>query len=180
MNLTTFDFNETPVRSFLDEAGEPWFVAADVCRVLEIVNLSQALSELDDDERNTLRITEGNRGNPNLNIISEAGLYDLVFRSRKPEAKAFRRWVTKEVLPAIRKTGRYALAGSGLTGSEEEEVADLRRKIEAAFADRLAGRLTNGDACALASLAAQACRLWDVQLRLRAGRVPVLGKGGEA
>jgi prophage antirepressor-like protein len=88
--------------------GDGWLVAADVCRVLGIGNVSQAIESLDDDERNTISIREGIRGNPNVNIISESGLYALVFQSRKPEAKRFRKWVTSEVLPSIRKYGYYA------------------------------------------------------------------------
>lgn len=89
--------------------GEPWFVAADVCRILEIGNPSQALTRLDDDEKNTLILNEGNRGNPNVNVVNEPGLYRLIFSSRKPEAKNFQRWVYHEVLPSIRKTGSYSL-----------------------------------------------------------------------
>ena len=91
--------------------GNPWFVAADVCRALEIVNPSMTLERLDDDEKGSLNLTEGTSpkgGNPNVNIINEPGLYVLVLGSRKPEAKAFRRWVTHEVIPSIRKTGSYS------------------------------------------------------------------------
>ena len=89
--------------------GEPWFVAADACRILEINNPSQALTRLDDDEKNTLILNEGNRGNPNVNVVNEPGLYRLIFASRKPEAKNFQRWIYHEVLPSIRKTGSYSL-----------------------------------------------------------------------
>ena len=92
--------------------NEPWFVAADVCRVLEIKNPSDTLSRLDEDERTTLVLTDGTSpkgGNPNVNIINEPGLYTLVLGSRKPEAKAFKRWIMHEVIPSIRKTGAYAL-----------------------------------------------------------------------
>ena len=92
--------------------GEIWFVAADVCDILELSNPTEALRALDDDEKNTLRITEGTShkgGNPNMNVINEAGLYKLTFKSRKPEAKSFTRWVTHEVLPSIRKTGSYSV-----------------------------------------------------------------------
>lgn len=115
MNLTTFDFNSMAVR-VMDREGQPWFVAADVCRVLEIVNPTNAIRELDDDEKITLHNEKGNpRGGIPLqmNLISESGLYALVFKSRKPEAKAFRRWVTSDVLPAIRQTGGYALPVGG-------------------------------------------------------------------
>lgn len=89
---------------------EPWFVAADVCKALEIVNPTQALSRLDEDEKNTLCLNEGiTAGNPNFNIVNEAGLYTLVLGSRKPEAKAFKRWITHDVIPAIRRHGMYAI-----------------------------------------------------------------------
>jgi len=87
--------------------GEPWFIAADVCRALEIGNSRQALTRLDDDEKNTVILNDGIPGNPNMTIINEAGLYALVLSSRKPEAKAFKRWVTHEVLPTIRQHGAY-------------------------------------------------------------------------
>ena len=84
--------------------GDTWFVATDVCGILEIQNTTQAIQSLDEDERSMYYI--GRQGE--ANIISEAGLYKLTFNSRKPEAKAFTRWVTHEVLPAIRKTGSYS------------------------------------------------------------------------
>jgi anti-repressor protein len=85
--------------------NEPWFVAADVCKALEIE--PTATRRLDDDEKNTLRLTQGTSGNPNVTIVNESGLYSLVLGSRKPEAKAFKRWVTHDVIPAIRKHGVY-------------------------------------------------------------------------
>lgn len=100
--------------------GEPWFVAVDVCRALELGNPSQALTRLDDDKKSSSLISnEGIRGNPNMSIINEPGLYTLVLGSRKPEAKAFKRWITHEVLPSIRKTGAYA------TDSRLMEAAQL-------------------------------------------------------
>ena len=86
--------------------GEPWFVAADVCRALEIGNPSMAVERLDDDEKGISTIdTLG--GKQRMTIINEPGLYSLVLSSRKPEAKAFRRWITHEVIPTIRKYGGY-------------------------------------------------------------------------
>jgi len=110
--LSIFDFNENPVR-ILDQGGEPWFVAADVCRVLEIGNPTEALRNLDEDEKMTLSNPEGRAGigAQSYNIISESGLYALIFKSRKPQAKAFRKWVTAEVLPAVRQSGRYEAPG---------------------------------------------------------------------
>ena len=86
--------------------GEPWFVAADVCRALEIGNPSMAVERLDDDEKGISTIdTLG--GKQRMTIINEPGVYSLVLSSRKPEAKAFRRWITHEVIPTIRKYGGY-------------------------------------------------------------------------
>jgi len=101
--IQKFDFKGAALRTLTDEAGEPWFVAKDVCDILEISNPSDALKRLDDDERS--RFNLGRQGE--TNIVNEAGLYVLVLGSRKPEAHEFKRWVTHEVLPQIRKTGGY-------------------------------------------------------------------------
>lgn len=102
--------------------GEPWFVAADVCRALDIGNPRMATARLDDDEKNTVISTDGNRGNPNMTIVSEPGLYALVLGSRKPEARAFKRWITHEVIPSIRKSGGY------IAGQDTMSDADLMAK----------------------------------------------------
>ena len=83
--------------------GEPWFVAADVCKALEIGNPSQAIARLEDDEKMIALISnEGNkRGSPNITVVNEPGLYTLILSSRKPEAKVFKRWVTSEILPYV-------------------------------------------------------------------------------
>lgn len=98
------------VRMVLRE-NEPWFVAIDVCNALEIRNPTQALVRLDADEKMTLCSNEGHSGTrggaQSFNIVNEAGLYTLILGSRKPEAKAFKRWITHEVIPSIRKTGAY-------------------------------------------------------------------------
>lgn len=86
--------------------GESWFVAKDVCDALGLSNVSVALHRLDDDERSKFNL--GRQGE--TNVINEAGLYSLVMASKKPEAKAFKRWVTHEVLPSIRKSGGYMVA----------------------------------------------------------------------
>lgn len=86
--------------------GEPWFVAADVCKALEIGNPTDVMKRLDDDER-TLVSIEGASNTLPVNVINEPGLYAVVLGSRKPEAKTFKRWITHEVIPTIRKTGGY-------------------------------------------------------------------------
>lgn len=105
--IQRFDFKGAALRTLTDEAGEPWFVAKDVCDVLELSNVGQALARLDDDEKSSITLNDGTPGNPNKAIVSESGLYALVLASRKPEAHEFKRWVTHEVLPQIRKTGGY-------------------------------------------------------------------------
>lgn len=112
--IMPFMFGESVVRVITDENGEPWFVAKDVCRVLGLENNRDAVSSLDEDEKITVANPDGNprAGIPHRYVvISESGLYALVFRSRKPQAREFSRWVRKEVLPALRKTGRYEIPG---------------------------------------------------------------------
>lgn len=96
------------VRIILQD-NEPWFVAKDVCDCLEINNSRQTLSRLDDDEKNTVILNDGTAGNPEKSIVNEYGLYSLVLSSRKPEAKEFKRWITHDVLPSLRKYGTYSL-----------------------------------------------------------------------
>ena len=87
----------------IERDGEPWFVAADVCKALEIGNPSQAIARLEDDEKmNTLISNEGAAsGTSSMAFVNEPGLYSLVLGSRKPEAKVFKRWVTSEILPYV-------------------------------------------------------------------------------
>lgn len=108
------------VRTMIIE-GEPWFVAADVCRVLDLSQSHKALSRLDEDEIGRgIEIPHPQSPNKTLqvSIINEPGLYSLVLGSRKPEAKAFKRWVTHEVIPAIRKTGGYIMGEAQMTEDE--------------------------------------------------------------
>lgn len=131
-----------------DQNGEPWWLATDVCEVLGLDNSRQALTRLDDDEKSTVIINDGAQGGPPRAIINEAGLYSLILTSRKPEAKEFKRWVTHEVLPTIRKTGGYgaspeaalndpaSLRGILLNYTEkvialEAKVAEQAPKVEA-------------------------------------------------
>lgn len=92
--------------------SEYWFVAKDVCDVLSLADASQAVDRLDDDEKLT-RIIYGSGQGRQMWLVNESGLYNLIFQSRKPEAKAFRKWVTSEVLPALRKNGTYSMPASG-------------------------------------------------------------------
>ena len=102
MDIIPFNFNGSDVR-VISQNNEPWFVLKDVCKILELENSRNVTSRLDDDEKSTVRIMDGTDGNPNKTIINESGLYSLILRSRKPEAKRFKKCVTSEVLPSIKK-----------------------------------------------------------------------------
>ena len=102
--LAIFTYQENEVRIIKDDNGDPWWVAREVCNVLDLNNITMALQGLDDDEKltSTLLMSGQNR---EVWLVNESGLYALILRSNKPEAKKFKRWLTHEVLPAIRKTG---------------------------------------------------------------------------
>lgn len=109
VEVFNFSQSRTPIRVQVIN-NEPWFVATDVCRVLDITNNRDAVSRLDDDERmDGVGITDTVGRKNYATLVNESGLYALIFQSRKPEAKAFRKWVTSEVLPAIRKKGYYGV-----------------------------------------------------------------------
>lgn len=103
--LKILNFENHEVRTQVID-DEPWFVAKDVCDILEISNSRDAVSRLDDDEKATVGLTDGSQIR-NYSIVNEFGLYNLVLSSRKPEAKVFKRWITHDVIPSIRKTGGY-------------------------------------------------------------------------
>jgi len=104
--LQIFNYSDKQVRTITKE-GEPWFVAKDVCDVLEISNGRDAVSRLDIDEKDAVGITDAIGRDQQMTIISESGVYALIFSSRKPEAENFKRWIRKEVIPSIRKHGAY-------------------------------------------------------------------------
>jgi prophage antirepressor-like protein len=123
----SFSFESHAIRA-VSKDGEAWFVAEDVCSVLGLTNPSMALKALDDDERSKFNL--GRQGE--ANIINESGLYALILRSRKPEAKRFRKWVTSEVLPAIRKTGAYihkAYKNSSRDALSAEQADSIRKAL---------------------------------------------------
>ena len=129
-----FGFEGEPMRMVM-EGDMPWFNANDVCQALGYANSRKALVDhVDEEDRNTVTIRYGIRGNPSQNYINESGLYALIFGSGKPKAKRFKRWVTSEVLPSIRRTGQYRAGDSALPApaKEDDEFA-----LTAAFFTRL-------------------------------------------
>lgn len=124
-NLSTFVSNQFGSVRTLTIDGEPWFVAADVCRALGLEQTHKALHRLDSDEvGGGIKIPHPQSPEKTIevSIVSESGLYGLVLASRKPEAKAFKRWITHEVIPAIRKTGAYAVPGTPMMTAEQAAV----------------------------------------------------------
>lgn len=124
--IIPFEFESHALRVNLDAAGQPWFVAADVCAALNLPDTHKAIARLDDDEKGRNSIpTPG--GQQDMSVVNESGLYNLVLGSRKPEAKRFKRWITHEVLPSIRKTGSYASATSvaALPSPTQDRVSSL-------------------------------------------------------
>jgi prophage antirepressor-like protein len=113
MQLTIFKYQEDGddfANDFttIEIDGEPWFVATDVCKVLGLTSTTEALRGLDEDEKLTSSILRAGQKRA-VNLINESGLYSLIFKSRKESAKAFKRWVTKEVIPSIRRTGSFGI-----------------------------------------------------------------------
>ncbi|WP_346770213.1 Bro-N domain-containing protein [Alicyclobacillus mali (ex Roth et al. 2021)] len=134
--LLPFEYEGKQVRVVVVD-GEPWWVAKDVCEALEISKYRDAVAKLDDDERASMTVdTLG--GPQNMTVVNEAGLYSLILvASRKPEAKAFKRWITHDVLPTLRKTGRYEMPHRKSTEDEEmkrERLAVMRMNAQARLA----------------------------------------------
>lgn len=116
-DIQIFNFQSNEVRVVKDDNGEPWFVAKDVCDVLGLTNSRVAVSPLDEDEKGVSKVYTPS-GEQKMCVINESGLYALVIRSNKPNARKFRKWVTSEVLPSIRKHGGY-IAANGTESVEE-------------------------------------------------------------
>lgn len=137
--LQVFDYHSAAVRT-IDKDGEIWFIAKDICDILELTDVSMTVRSLDDDEKliQALFVSGQTR---EVMTVNEAGLYALVFRSKKPEAKAFSRWVRHDVLPQIRKTGSYSVKGN-------QEVSTTDAVSAAKIIFESAG--ITGNQCALA------------------------------
>lgn len=121
MELEMFKYNDQLVRTVVED-GEPWFVLADLCKILDISQPHRVAARLEDDQKGRhLMTTPG--GNQVLTTVNESGMYDVILRSDKAEAKPFRRWVTAEVLPSIRKTGGYSVSSQAPVLTDEQIVA---------------------------------------------------------
>ncbi len=135
MQITEFNSPEFQLRAITIN-NEPWFVAKQVCDALGHTNARMALQRLDNDEKGVRKVyTPG--GEQEVNIINESGLYSLILRSNKPQAKAFKKWVTSEVLPSIRKSGSYILPDNKPTSDKlelsAEQVANMLSSLTKGF-----------------------------------------------
>ena len=145
-NVQVFRHERFGEMRVVQREGEPWFVAADVCKALELSNSRMATDRLDDDEKADVSLTDtssnGVKQRRSMAIISEPGLYSLALGSRKPEAKAFKRWVTHEVIPAIRKTGGYIAGEKEMTDEELLSRAVIMAQQKLAIREQENKRLT--------------------------------------
>ncbi len=127
-NLTIFNYENNQVRNLIIK-GEPWFVLADVCKVLELSNPTMVAKKLEIDERAKSDLGHKEK---NVTLINESGLYAVILRSDKPQAKPFRKWVTSEVLPAIRKTGSYTSKPVDELRQKNVQIREQNAKIRTA------------------------------------------------
>lgn len=130
-----FSFQDKQVRAVIKD-GEPWFVARDVCDVLDHSDTSMAMRRLDEDEKltQTMFVSGQNR---EVWLVNEAGLYTLILTSRKAEAKAFKRWITHEVIPSIRKTGAYTVEQNKVVPLSERQALIQSLKLAAELAEEM-------------------------------------------
>jgi prophage antirepressor-like protein len=137
--MIQFTYNAMECPIMLDDQKNPWWIAKNVCDILGLTNITMALSRIDDDEKLTSKIfISGQRRE--VWLINEPGLYSLVLTSNKLEAKAFKRWITHEVLPAIRKTGSYAAGEPKPVKPSLKEAADFMREARLSLGVRSARR----------------------------------------
>ena len=128
--LQVFNYNSSEVRTVMRD-GEPWFCLVDVCRVLDLSSPHKVAERLDRDELTGIKVRSGGQTRE-MTFINESGLYSVILRSDKPEAKPFRKWVTSEVLPTIRKTGGYGVDGTK-AALAEAKLNNSRARVASAW-----------------------------------------------
>lgn len=131
-DLIQHAFHGHAVRVITDQHHEPWFVLSDVCRVLDIANPSNVAARVDPDALRTVEVIDSMGRTQSARAVNEPGLYEVIFLSRKPEAREFKRWVTTEVLPSIRRTGSYATAAN----TPEQRIALAVIEAQALLAEK--------------------------------------------
>ena len=179
-SIMPFAFEEQTVR-IIERDGEPWFVLNDVCAVLDIANPRDAAARLDDYQKG-VGTTDTLGGNQALTIVNESGIYNLIFVSRKPAAKAFNKWVTTEVLPSIRKYGFYvpskADQKAALALSDESHYGDRNTKSPTTRFFEEVKRFERNNNCTFALAAKHIISKPTLKaLEYGAGILPVMSKG---
>jgi prophage antirepressor-like protein len=139
--IIPFSFENHPVRAITIE-GDPWFVAADVCEAMCLDNNRNATARLDDEDKG-VHTVDTPSGRQEMTVINESGLYSLILTSRKPEAKRFKKWVTAEVLPSIRKTGAYLAPGATLESLPPALASQIGGIIKSVVHKQIADALRN-------------------------------------
>lgn len=163
-DLIPFDFNGTEVRA-IDRVGEPWFVLADLCRALDLSNPTMVADRLDPDGLSTAEVIDSMGRTQTARIVNESAMYEVVFLSRKPEARAFKRWITSEVIPAIRKHGGYltpALAEQVL--SDPDTIIRLATDLKTERAKRIEAEALAASSVAALEEASPKARAWETFL----------------
>lgn len=159
--LTPFKFENKVIGVVMDDAGNPWFNANEICNVLCYSNQRDAIARHVDAEDVAKRDTLTSGGKQSINHVNESGMYALIFGSTKPEAKRFKRWVTSEVLPAIRKTGSYS--APDIFASKRMQRFAQQRSLPRL--DRYQNRAVNQKAAAMGRQMADICRdylIWEL------------------
>lgn len=129
--LEIFEFEDKEIRTQVDSNGNPWFCVKDVCDTLGLTNSRKSIENIDKDDVTTSYIIDSLGRKQNANFVNESGLYQLIFQSRKQEAKSFKKWITSEVLPSIRKTGSYSITPQKLDSYQiEDPIERAQRWIE--------------------------------------------------
>lgn len=141
---------------------KPWFVAKDVCEILGLIKYRDALSHVDDEDKRVSIVVDTLGGPQSMTAVNESGFYALIFQSRKPQAKAFRKWVTSEVLPSLWKYGYYVAPGAELT-------KDQREALLAVMIKRMRRYLEQRD---VGIVARRTCYPAEYVLRVATGRMP--------
>lgn len=162
--IVPFLFKGYQVRTYTDTLGAPWFVATDLCAVLGIGNSRQALTALDNDEKGVIN-SDTPGGVQELATVNEPGMYSLVLRSRKPHAREFKRWLTHDVIPSIRKTGGYGVQQPSIDQLDRRTLAQMVIDAEdakaAAELERDVAELEASEAKKVAENAEAACEVFE-------------------
>lgn len=173
--LSVFTYQSQPVRTVSID-GEPWFVLKDVCEALGISDHKSVPRRLEEDEVDLTHLTDSMGRSQQTTVINEPGLYNVILRSDKPEAKSFKRWVTHEVLPVLRKTGSYSVSPAPMSTAEmflaqAKAMVEQERKVNALAARMDAQQQTLEKAVSVFSLPTVEVEHWRDEMNTHVSRI---------